>query len=82
MPKLPVKNMSNQVVGEIELYDGVFGVKVNKSLLHAAVRNYLDALRQGTHATKNRSAVRGGGKKPWRQKGTGRARVGSTRNPI
>ena len=59
-----------------------FAAKVNKSLLFAAVKHYLDGLRQGTHATKNRSQVSGGGKKPWRQKGTGRARVGSSRNPI
>lgn len=82
MPKLQVKNLNNQVVGEIELNDSVFAAKVNKSLLFAAVKHYLDGLRQGTHATKNRALVSGGGKKPWRQKGTGRARVGSSRNPI
>jgi large subunit ribosomal protein L4 len=82
MPKLQVKNFSNQVVGEVELNESVFGAKVNKSLLFAAVKHYLDGLRQGTHSTRNRSRVRGGGKKPWRQKGTGRARVGSSRNPI
>ena len=82
MPKLQVKNLDNKVVGEIELNESVFAAKVNKSLLFAAVKHYLDGLRQGTHATKNRSQVSGGGKKPWRQKGTGRARVGSSRNPI
>ena len=82
MPKLEIKNLNNEVVGEVSLYDEVFAARVNKSLLHAAVKHYLDGLRQGTHATKNRSLVSGGGKKPWRQKGTGRARVGSTRNPI
>jgi large subunit ribosomal protein L4 len=82
MPKLQVKNLDNQVVGEIELSESVFAAKVNKSLLFAAVKHYLDGLRQGTHATKNRSQVSGGGRKPWRQKGTGRARVGSSRNPI
>ncbi|MBM3801618.1 MAG: 50S ribosomal protein L4 [Acidimicrobiia bacterium] len=82
MPKLPVKNLENKVVGEIDLSESVFAVKVNKSLLFAAVKHYLDGLRQGTHATKNRSQVSGGGKKPWKQKGTGRARVGSSRNPI
>jgi large subunit ribosomal protein L4 len=82
MPKLQVKNLDNKVVGEIELSESVFAAKVNKSLLFAAVKHYLDGLRQGTHATKNRSQVSGGGKKPWRQKGTGRARVGSSRNPI
>ncbi|MCI0419911.1 MAG: 50S ribosomal protein L4 [Acidobacteria bacterium] len=82
MLKLQVKNLNNQVVGEIELNESVFAAKVNKSLVFAAVKHYLDGLRQGTHATKNRSQVSGGGKKPWRQKGTGRARVGSSRNPI
>jgi len=82
MPKLQVKNFNNLVVGEIELSESVFAAKVNKSLLFAAVKHYLDGLRQGTHATKNRSQVSGGGEKPWRQKGTGRARVGSSRNPI
>ena len=82
MPKLQVKNLSNEPVGEVDLREGVFAAKVNKSLLFAAVKHYLDGLRQGTHATKNRAMVSGGGKKPWRQKGTGRARVGSSRNPI
>jgi large subunit ribosomal protein L4 len=82
MPKLEVKNFENKVVGEIELSESVFGAKVNRSLLFAAVKHYLDGLRQGTHSTRNRSQVSGGGKKPWRQKGTGRARVGSSRNPI
>jgi large subunit ribosomal protein L4 len=82
MPKLQLRNLNNEVVGEVDLYDKVFATKVNKSLLFAAVKHHLDGLRQGTHATKNRALVRGGGKKPWRQKGTGRARVGSTRNPI
>lgn len=82
MPKLEIRNLNNEVVGELDLDDGVFAAKVNKSLLHAAVKHYLDSLRQGTHSTKNRALVSGGGKKPWRQKGTGRARVGSARNPI
>lgn len=82
MPKLEIRNLNNEVVGELNLEEKVFAAKVNKHLLHAAVRHYLDGLRQGTHATKNRSQVSGGGKKPWRQKGTGRARVGSSRNPI
>jgi large subunit ribosomal protein L4 len=82
MPKCEVRNLNNEVVEELELHDDVFAAKVNKSLLFAAVRHHLDSLRQGTHATKNRSQVSGGGKKPWRQKGTGRARVGSSRNPI
>ena len=71
MPKLELKNLDNEVVGELELYEKVFAAKVNKSLLFAAVKHHLDSLRQGTHATKNRGLVRGGGKKPWRQKGTG-----------
>jgi large subunit ribosomal protein L4 len=82
MPKLEVKNLENQVIGELELSASVFGAKVNKSLLFAAVKHYLDGQRQGSHSTLNRSQVSGGGKKPWRQKGTGRARVGSSRNPI
>src|SRR5262247_3961633 len=82
MPKCEVKNLSNEVVEELELHDEVFAASVNKSLLFAAVKHHLDGLRQGTHATKNRAQVSGGGKKPWRQKGTGRARVGSSRNPI
>ena len=82
MPKLELKNLNNEIVGELEPYDKVFAAKVNKSLLFAAVKHHLDSSRQGTHATKNRALVSGGGKKPWRQKGTGRARVGSSRNPI
>jgi large subunit ribosomal protein L4 len=82
MPTLQIKNFKNEVVGELDLDESVFAAKVNKSLLFAAVKHYLDGLRQGTHSTKNRSQVSGGGKKPWRQKGTGRARVGSSRNPI
>jgi len=82
MPKCEVRNLNNEVIEELELQDDVFAARVNKSLLFAAVRHHLDGLRQGTHATKNRSQVSGGGKKPWRQKGTGRARVGSSRNPI
>jgi len=82
MPRMEVKNLNNEVVGELELYDKVFASEVNESLLFAAVKHYLDGLRQGTHATKNRALVSGGGKKPWRQKGTGRARAGSTRSPL
>jgi large subunit ribosomal protein L4 len=82
MLKLEIKNLDNEVVGELELRDAVFGAKVNKHLLYASVRHWLAGLRQGTHATKTRSEVSGGGKKPWKQKGTGRARVGSSRNPI
>ena len=82
MAKLQVVNLNNKVVGEISLHDAVFAAKINKSLLYMAVKHYRDSLRQGTHSVKNRAMVRGGGRKPWRQKGTGRARVGSSRNPI
>ena len=82
MPRCEVRNLNNEVVDGLDLYDDVFAATVNKSLLFVAVRHHLDSLRQGTHATKNRSQVSGGGKKPWRQKGTGRARAGSSRNPI
>lgn len=82
MAKLQVVNLNNKVVGEISLHDSVFAAKINKSLLYMAVKHYRDSLRQGTHSVKTRAMVRGGGSKPWRQKGTGRARVGSSRNPI
>ena len=81
MAKVSVYNMEGSVVGDIELNDSVFGVEVNDHLVHLAVVNQLANNRQGTQSTKNRSAVRGGGKKPWRQKGTGHARQGSTRAP-
>lgn len=79
---LDVVNLENEVVGQLDLHDTVFSVEVNRSLLYLAVKHYRDSLRQGTHATKTRAQVRGGGRKPWRQKGTGRARVGSSRNPL
>lgn len=82
MATLDVLNLENEVVGQLDLQDSVFSAKVNKSLLYLAVKHYRDSLRQGTHATKTRAQVRGGGRKPWRQKGTGRARVGSSRNPL
>ncbi len=82
MATLDIVNLENEVVGQLDLHDTVFSVKVNKSLLYLAVKHYRDSLRQGTHATKTRAQVRGGGRKPWRQKGTGRARVGSSRNPL
>jgi len=74
--------MQGSQVGELELNDDIFGVEVNEHLLHQAVVSNLASLRGGTHATKTRAMVSGGGKKPWRQKGTGRARVGSTRSPL
>jgi large subunit ribosomal protein L4 len=79
---LDVLNLENEVVDQLDLHDTVFSAKVNKSLLYLAVKHYRDSLRQGTHSTKTRAEVRGGGRKPWRQKGTGRARVGSSRNPL
>ena len=81
MPNVKVVNMSGAEVGEIELSDKLFGAKVNEAVLHAAVRAYLMNQRQGTQSTLTRTEVSGGGKKPWRQKGTGRARQGSTRAP-
>ncbi|MCG8541283.1 MAG: 50S ribosomal protein L4 [Clostridia bacterium] len=81
MPKVDVLNVSGQQVGEIELSDNVFGVKVNRHVLYEAVKNYLANQRQGTQSAKTRSEVRGGGRKPYRQKGTGRARQGSLRSP-
>ena len=81
MPNVKVVNMSGKEVGEITLSDVIFGAEVNEAVLHAAVRAFLMNQRQGTQSTLTRSEVSGGGKKPWRQKGTGRARQGSTRSP-
>ncbi|TCP52290.1 large subunit ribosomal protein L4 [Tumebacillus sp. BK434] len=81
MPKVPVYNMSGSQVGEIELSETVFGITPNAHVLHEAVVMQQASLRRGTHDVKNRSEVRGGGRKPWRQKGTGRARQGSIRSP-
>ena len=82
MPKVEVKNLEGQVVKERELVEAVFGVKPNQNLLWEAVRAYLASRRSGTHSTKSRGEVSGGGKKPWRQKGTGRARAGSIRSSL
>lgn len=82
MPTVPLYNIQGSQVGEIALNDNIFGSKVNKALLHEAVVMQLASRRLGTSATKNRSAVRGGGRKPWRQKGTGQARAGSRRSPL
>ena len=82
MPTLPVYDMTNAKVGDIELSEEIFGVKVNEGLVHQAVVMQLASRRLGTHATKTRGMVSGGGRKPWRQKGTGRARVGSRRSPL
>ena len=81
MPEIKVVNMSGEVTGTVQLADSVFGVEPNAAVLHAAVRAYLMNQRQGTQSTLTRTEVSGGGKKPWRQKGTGRARQGSTRAP-
>lgn len=82
MPTVKVRNLKNKEVGEVKLSDKVFGAELNEGLIHAAVRNYLANGRQGTAKTKTRGDVRGGGRKPWRQKGTGRARVASIRSPL
>ncbi|MBM7646860.1 large subunit ribosomal protein L4 [Scopulibacillus daqui] len=81
MPKLAVLDQKGTEVGNIELADSVFGIEPNEHVLYQAIVMQQASLRQGTHSTKNRSAVRGGGRKPWRQKGTGRARQGSIRSP-
>ncbi len=81
MPKVSLYNVSGEQVGDLELSDSVFGIEVNQHVLYEVVKNQLANKRQGTQSTKNRSEVRGGGRKPWRQKGTGRARQGSIRSP-
>ncbi|MDR1240536.1 MAG: 50S ribosomal protein L4 [Oscillospiraceae bacterium] len=81
MPKTDVFNMSGERVGEIELADFIFGIEPNLAVLHEAVVAYQANQRQGTKSALTRAEVRGGGRKPWRQKGTGRARQGSTRSP-
>jgi large subunit ribosomal protein L4 len=82
MPTVDVVDLNNQKVGELELADEVFGIEVNNHLLYEAVRHYQAGQRAGTHKTKVRGDVAGSGKKLWKQKGTGRARVGSVRSPI
>lgn len=81
MPTVKVYNMAGQETGTIELNDAIFGLEPNTVAMHAAVKNYLANCRQGTQSTLTRAEVRGGGIKPWRQKGTGRARQGSIRSP-
>ena len=81
MLKVDVLNMEGNKVGDIELNEAVFGVEVNDVVVHSALVNYLANQRQGTQSTKTRAEVRGGGRKPWKQKGTGRARQGSIRAP-
>ena len=82
MPTVDVKNLNNEKVGELELNDDVFGVELNESLIYYAVNNYLTNQRQGTVQTKTRGNVSGSGRKLWKQKGTGRARVSSLRSPL
>ena len=81
MAKFDVLDMTGKKVSTVELSDAVFGITPNEKVMHAAVVNFLANQRQGTQSTKTRSEVSGGGRKPWRQKGTGRARQGSTRSP-
>ena len=81
MPQVTVFDMTGKSVGEMTLSDAIFGIEPNTSVMHAAVVNYLANQRQGTQSTLTRSEVSGGGRKPWKQKGTGRARRGSTRAP-
>ena len=81
MPNVKVYDMTGKQVGEIELSEEIFGLTPNEIAVHAAVKNHLANLRQGTQSALTRAEVSGGGKKPWRQKGTGRARQGSTRSP-
>ncbi len=81
MPKVEVYNIEGKKVSDLELKEEVFGIEPNEAVVHSVLVNYLANQRQGTQSTKTRSEVRGGGKKPWRQKGTGRARQGSIRAP-
>ncbi len=81
MPNVAILNMAGESVGTMELSENIFGAEINKSAIHQVVVNYLANQRQGTQSTKPRTEVRGGGRKPWRQKGTGRARQGSIRSP-
>ena len=81
MPKVDVYNMQGKRVSDVELSEAVFGIEPNENIVHSALVNYLANQRQGTQSTKTRAEVSGGGRKPWRQKGTGRARQGSIRAP-
>jgi len=82
MPVVDIVDITNNKVGEVSLSDGIFGVEVKPHLIHEVVKMQLANRRSGTASTKNRALVRGGGKKPWKQKGTGRARVGTIRSPL
>jgi large subunit ribosomal protein L4 len=81
MPKVALYNIEGKEIGEVELKDEIFGIKISSAALHMTVKNFLANQRQGTQSTKTRTEVRGGGAKPWKQKGTGRARQGSIRSP-
>ncbi len=81
MPKIDVYNIEGKKVSDVELAENIFGIEPNEAVVHSVLVNYLANQRQGTQSTKTRSEVRGGGRKPWRQKGTGRARQGSIRAP-
>ena len=82
MPTVKVRNLKNEEVGDLELSEAVFGVELNEALIHAAVKSYLAGARQGTVGTKTRGDVSGSGRKLWKQKGTGRARIASIRSPL
>lgn len=82
MPKVAIYNMGGAQIGDLDISDDVFGITPNQAVLHQFIKMQLNNRRVGTASTKTRAEVRGGGRKPWRQKGTGRARVGSTRNPL
>src|SRR3954468_22046160 len=82
MPTVKVRNLKNEEVGDLELSDAVFGAELNEALIHAAVRNYMASARAGTVGTKTRGDVSGSGRKLWKQKGTGRARIASIRSPL
>jgi large subunit ribosomal protein L4 len=82
MPTVKVRNLKNEEVGDLELSDAVFGAELNEGLIHAAVKSYLAGARQGTVGTKTRGDVSGSGRKLWKQKGTGRARIASIRSPL
>jgi large subunit ribosomal protein L4 len=82
MAEVEIKDKSNNTIGKVTLSDDVFGVHAKEGVIHGAIVNFLANQRQGTHATKTKGLVSGGGKKPWRQKHTGRARSGSNRSPL
>jgi large subunit ribosomal protein L4 len=82
MPEVEIKDKNNSVVGTLALPDDVFGISAKQGVIHGSVVSFLANQRQGTHATKTKGLISGGGKKPWKQKSTGRARSGSTRSPL